>query len=120
MKIWKEFNSSHSNNITIVGEFSSPADLEKAFAMIEDFTLGSWEERYPSVEEFKEHWAINFHSDMKYSGITNEEYMTGIDNAPDISKDSGTVTISSFRNDNLGGLIKVLRRAGARKITIEE
>lgn len=120
MKIWKEFNSSHSNNITIIGEFSNPADLEKAFEMIEDFALGSWEERYPSVKEFKEHWSVKFHSDMQYSGITQEEYMTGIDSAPTISHNESTVIISKFRNDNLGGLIKVLRHAGARKITIEE
>lgn len=119
MKIWKEFNSSHSNNITIIGEFKK-ADLDKAYAMIEDFALGTWQDRYPSIKEFNEYWAANFHPNMEYSGITNEEFFTGITSTPDIEKDDGTLTISRFDNDNLGGLVKLLRLAGARRIILEE
>jgi|GEM_PF-2560177 len=119
MKIWKEFNSSHSNNITIIGEFKDAQTLNHAFDMIEDFTLASWEERYPSVEDFKKYWSATF-PNMLYTDVREEEFITGIDNEPDIEKNGNVITISRFRNDNLGGLIKILRHGGARKITIDE
>jgi len=119
MKIWKEFNSSHSSNITIIGEFNDSQKLEKSYEMIEDFILGAWEERHPSIDEFNEHWATHFHPDMKYSGITNDEYYTGIDSEPDIKTEDGVLTISRFKTNNLGGLIKLLHMAGVTKIIIE-
>jgi hypothetical protein len=119
MKIWKEFNSSHSSNISIIGTFENIADADKAFAMIEDFALSSWEERYPSLKEFNAHWAANFHADVPYIGIFEEEIESGIDNAPDISKDGATISISSFRTNNIGGIIKLMRFAGADKVVVE-
>ncbi|MCX8472316.1 MAG: DUF6375 family protein [Sediminibacterium sp.] len=119
MKIWKEFNSSHSSNITIIGKFENAANAKKAFKMIEDFTLASWEERYPSVKEFTEHWAVNFHADVPYIGLTDQDMKTGIDNEPDITLEGDTIKISRFRNDNFGGIARLMRFSGARKIVIE-
>jgi len=119
MKIWKEFNSSHSANISIVGTFKNINDADKAYAMIEDFALASWEERYPSLQEFNEHWASNFHVDVPYIGIFEEELQTGIDNAPVFQKDGTTISINHFRSNNIGGIIKLMRFAGADKIVVE-
>lgn len=120
MKIWQEFNSSHSSNITVVGKFETPENLEKAYEMIEDFTLGTWEERHGSFENFTEHWSEKFHPDVKYIDIKEDEYYLGIDREPDFSRTKDTITISRLRHNNLGGLIKLLQFAGARKISIEQ
>jgi hypothetical protein len=119
MKIWKEFNSSHSSNITIVGKFKNANDAQKAFDMIEDFTLASWQERYPSVKEFSENWAVNFHPDVPYIGLTDNDMDTGIDNEPDIKVEGDTITISRFRTDNFGGIARLMRFSGALKVVIE-
>lgn len=119
MKIWKEFNSSHSSNISIVGTFENVEDAKKAFDMIEDFTLASWEERYPSIKEFNAHWAANFHADVPYLGLSDRDMDTGIDNEPDIKLTGDTITISRFRTDNFGGIARLMRFSGARKIVIE-
>lgn len=119
MKIWKEFNSSHSSNVSIIGIFKDVDNADKAFAMIEDFTLSSWEERYPSLNEFNEYWAVNFHVDVPYIGIFEEEIESGIDNTPNINRNGETITISRFRTNNIGGIIKLMRFAGADKIIVE-
>ncbi|GEP98118.1 hypothetical protein [Chitinophaga cymbidii] len=118
MKIWREFNSSHSSNITIIGEFSEPKNLEKHYEMIQDFILGAWEERHASIEDFNDHWAKEFDPNVRYIGITNDEYFIGIDNDPDIKIEDGNLKISKLRMDNLGGIIKLLRFAGKCRITI--
>ncbi len=119
MKIWKEFNSSHSSNITIIGKFENATNAKEAFKMIEDFTLASWEERYPSVKEFNEHWAVNFHPDVPYIGLTDRDMETGVDNDPHITLEGDTIIISRFRTDNFGGIARLMRFSGARKIVIE-
>jgi len=117
MKIWKEFGSSHSSNITIVGTFQDKDRAEGAFDMIRDFVLGSWEERYPSLEEFNKQWQGTF-PNVAYAGIFKEEYETGIDQQPDMQVENNIMTISHFRTDNIGGIIKLLRLTGAEEITI--
>lgn len=119
MKIWKEFNSSHSSNISIVGSFDDPKDAEKAYEMIKDFTLSSWEERHPSLEDFNEYWAIEFHPDIPYLGIFEEEIETGIDNEPDFELIDGKIKITHFRSNNFGGILKLMRFAGANKIVVK-
>lgn len=119
MKIWKEFNSSHSTNISIIGTFENVADAKKAYAMIEDFARASWEERYPSIKEFNEHWATNYHADVPYIGIFPEEFESGVDNEPDVELEGDTIKISHFRTNNFGGIIKLMRFTGADKIVVE-
>lgn len=119
MKVWKEFNSSHSSNISIVGTFENVKDADEAFAMIEDFALASWEERYGSLEEFTKHWAANFHPDIPYIGIFPQEIESGVDNDPDVEKKGNQIVVSRFRTNNIGGIIKLMRFAGANKIIVE-
>lgn len=119
MKIWKQFNSSHSMDITIVGTFTTAESAEKAFDMIEDFTTAGWEEKYPTLEDFNKAWEGTFTSNIRYVGVLEEELDLGIDNAPDFERDGNVITISSIRNNNIGGVIKLMRFAGAGKIVIE-
>lgn len=120
MKIWKEFNSSHSSNITIIGKFDKDANATKSYEMIKDFATASWFEKYPSINEFNEYWAVNFHVDVPYIGLSDNELESGIDNEPDFEIDGSTITISHFRNNNIGGIIKLMQFAGARQIIIEQ
>lgn len=117
MKIWKEFGSSHSSNVCITGTFSSVEDAEKAYKLVEDFAMGFWEERYPTLEEFNENWSIE-HPEIPYIGIFQDEYETGIDKTPDVELDGNTVKINHFSSNNIGGLIKLLYYFGG-KIEIE-
>ncbi|MBL7902995.1 MAG: hypothetical protein JNK73_13440 [Bacteroidia bacterium] len=118
MKIWKEFNSSHSSNISIVGTFENVADAEKVIDLIKDFTLSSWEERHSSIEDFNNYWKGAF-PNIPYTGITDHDLETGVDNTPDIELEGNNIKISSFRTENFGGIAKLMRFAGARKIIIE-
>lgn len=120
MKIWKEFNSSHSSNISIVGKFENAQNADKAFEMIEDFTLAAWEERYPSIDEFKQHWAVKFDPDLPYIQICEDDFLIGVDNAPDIEIHGDTIKINRLRSPNIGGIVKLMRFSGARKIEISE
>jgi len=117
MKIWKEFGSSHSSNVSITGTFDNVENAETAYKLVEDFANGFWEERYPSLEEFNENWKIE-HPNIPYIGIFQQEYETGVDNAPDIELDGNTIKIAGFRSNNIGGLIKLLYYFGG-KIEIE-
>lgn len=119
MKIWKEFNSSHSSNISIIGTFKNIESAEQAYEMIQDFALASWEERYPSLKEFNEYWASNFHSDIPYIGIFEEEIESGIDNEPNFEIDDNKIKITHFRSNNIGGIIKLMHFAGAEKIIVK-
>jgi hypothetical protein len=119
MKIWKEFNSSHSSNITIIGKFENVNNADTAMKMIKDFALSSWEERYPSIDDFKKYWSENFNPSVRNLMITESELDSGIDNEPDIEIENGKITISSFRTDNIMGIIKLMRFAGAKRIIIE-
>jgi hypothetical protein len=118
MKIWKEFNSSHSSNITIIGTFESESEASKALPMIEDFVLASWEERYPSLEEFNKYWATNYHANLPYIGLFEEEFDSGVDNEPAIEQKGKTIKISKFRTNNIGGIVKLMYFTGA-KILVE-
>jgi hypothetical protein len=42
MKIWKEFGSSNSGNVSVIGTFLEIEDAQKAYEMVKDFTLGEW------------------------------------------------------------------------------
>lgn len=118
MKIWKEFGSSHSSNISVIGTFTSNKDADEAYEMIKDFTLGSWEERHHSVQEFLEMWSEKFHSSLKYSSINETDYDLGIDNEPDFEINGSTITISKIRSTNVGGIVKLMLFAGAKNTDV--
>jgi hypothetical protein len=117
MKIWKEFNSSHSDDLSIVGTFENVNDAKKAFDIIEDFCLSSWEERYPSVKEFNKHWST-FNVNLPYI-LTQDDYQIGVDNEPDIRISGKSIEITHLRNDNIAGIIKLMRLAGTESILIK-
>jgi len=118
MKIWKEFGSSHSSNVSIIGTFTNKNDAEDAFEMIKDFTLGTWEERHQSVQEFLEIWSKIFHPDLKYSSINETDYDLGVDNKPDFEINGSTITISRIRSTNVGGIVKLMLFAGAKSTNV--
>lgn len=119
MKTWKEFGSSHSGNVSVVGTFLTISDAEKAFQMIKDFTLGEWEQRHKSFEEFIEIWSEKFHPDLKYSSLLNQDdYSLGIDNEPQIQLDNEKIIISRIRSSNVGGIIKLMLFASAKNATV--
>jgi len=119
MKIWKEFGSSHSENVSIIGIFSKVEDAEEAQPVIEDFILGAWEERYPSLTEFLEKWAVKFHPDIKYIGLSQNDYELGVDNKPIITFMGNKLTITHLRTSNVGGIVRLLLFAGAKSTLVE-
>ena len=118
MKIWKEFGSSHSGNISVIGTFTNTDKAEKAFEMVKDFTLGAWEERHESVKEFLEIWSEKFHPDLKYHQITETDYELGVDNDPDVELTGNQIRISRIRSTNVGGIIKLMLFAGAKNADV--
>ncbi len=118
MKIWKEFGSSHSSNVSVIGTFTSNKDADEAYEMIKDFTLGTWEERHQSVQEFFEIWSEKFHPDLKYSSINETDYDLGVDNEPDFEINGSTIRISRIRSTNVGGIVKLMLFAGAKNADV--
>lgn len=118
MKVWSEFSSSHSSNISVIGSFREKQVPDEVFEMIKDFALGSWEERYGSLEEFNKHWADRFNIDLPYIGIFPEEFESGVDNSPSIEVQDGEVIVSHFRTNNIGGIIKLMLFAGASNVNV--
>lgn len=119
MKIWKEFNSSHSSNISIVGKFADIENAKKAFKIIEDFTLASWEERYPSIKEFTEYWSVHFSSEIPYWGLTQGDFNTGVGNDPHVEIRGNEIRISRFQTTNIGGIAKLMLLTGAKNVLVE-
>lgn len=120
MKIWKQFNSSHSLDISVIGTFRSTENAEAAFDIVEDFTLGSWQTRYETIAEFNQAWIAKLDKNLRYSGITDEELDMGIDAYPDITIDENKISIEHLRTDRVSGLIKLFRYLGAANIVINE
>lgn len=118
MKIWKEFGSSHSSNISVIGTFTNAKDANEAFEMIKDFTLGQWEERHTNFKEFLEIWSEKFHPDVKYIDIDENDYSIGVDNEPDIEIDGSTIRIKELRTTNVGGIVKLLLFSGAKNTEV--
>lgn len=118
MKIWKEFGSSHSGNVSVIGTFMNDEDAIKAFKMIEDFTLGEWEQRHTSAQEFIEIWSEKFHSDLKYSSINSDDYSLGVDNGPAIEIIGNKIKISRIRSHNVGGIVKLMLFAGVKNADV--
>ena len=118
MKIWIEFGSSHSGNVSVIGTFLEIEDAQKAYEMVKDFTLGEWEERHPSVKEFLEIWSEKFHPDLKYSSIDANDYSLGVDNEPDIELVGSKIKISRIRSHNVGGIVKLFLFAGAKNADV--
>lgn len=119
MKIWKEFGSSHSENVSIIGTFSKVEDAKEAFPVIEDFVLGAWEERYPSLNEFLEKWSVKFHPDIKYIGLSQSDYELGVDNDPNVNIGELEIRITRLRTSNVGGIVRLLMFAGAKSTLVE-
>lgn len=119
MKIWKEFGSSHSENVSIIGTFSKIEDAKEAFPVIEDFVLGAWEERYASLNEFLEKWSVKFHPDIKYIGLSQSDYELGVDNDPNVNIGEKEINITRLRTSNVGGIVRLLMFAGAKSTLVE-
>jgi hypothetical protein len=106
MKIWKEFGSSHSANITIIGEFEDEKSAKIAFDAVEDIVNGSWEERHESGEKLTQHWRDKGIKNFPY--ISEEEYELGLENNADVDMDGKVVKISRFYTYNVNGILKVI------------
>lgn len=120
MKIWNEFNSSHSNNITIIGKFESAAKAKEALEVVSDITLSSWEERHPNLNSFLEQWEGRGLGYIKVAQLTETDMVSGIDNSPDISISGDTIKIEHFRHTNVHGIMKVMMHMGASMVSAEE
>jgi len=118
MKIWKEFGSSHSGNVSVIGTFIDSGTANEAFEMIQDFTLGEWEERHESLEEFLNIWTEKFHSDVKYINLTPIDYSLGVDNEPDIELVGNSIQIRKLRSSNVGGIVKLMLFSGAKSANV--
>lgn len=118
MKIWNEFGSSHSDNISIIGTFRDATQAQKASDLIEDLVFGSWEERYPSVEGFHENWKAQF-SWVEYM-VNQDDWETGIDNTPGFEIDGDQIRITDFRHAKIGGIMKALLYLGAINTEVKQ
>ncbi len=117
MKIWKEFGSSHSGNVTVIGEFDSEDKASNALQVLEDFAKASWEERYPNAKAFREAWKTRI-PNIEYMGPNDDDFETGIDNDPDVFQEGNKVIVTHFRSENVSGFVKILFRLGMKEITI--
>lgn len=117
MRVWKEFGSSHSGNVTIIGEFDTAEKAKTAFPLIEDFVRASWEDRYPDVRGFIETWTAK-DPNIPYIGLSEADYEIGADNDPDVAQHGNQIVVTHLRSTNVSGIVKLLFHKGMSEIRI--
>lgn len=117
MKAWKEFGSSHSANMTVIGEFETADEAEVALPVIEDFVRASWEQRYPDLRRFVEAWTAR-DPNLPHIGLSEEDYEIGVDQDPDVACDGDQVLVTHLRTQNVSGIVKLLLHKGMKEIRI--
>lgn len=117
MKIWSEFGSSHSGNVTIIGEFNNESMAQQAYNIVEDFVMAAWEERYPNIEAFYQAWKAR-EPRLANAMLNNYDFEIGIDNTPEISIAGKKVQITNLRSENISGIIKLFFINDSQKTTI--
>lgn len=117
MKVWREFGSSHSGNVTVVGQFDSDEKAKAAFPVIEDFVKGAWEGRYENVQGFISAWKAR-DPNMSYHGLTEDDFQIGVDDAPDVDQAGSKVVVANLRSENVSGIVKLLFGHGMKEIQI--
>ncbi len=112
MKIWKGFGSGHSARLTIVGEFTSVEDAELMRELVDDFVNGIQNEKYQTMEEFWNAWDKNrvgdFAGMIRWLGANKDDFEMGLDDTVDVERSEKTVTVSGFRTNAVGGVIKLM------------
>jgi len=113
MKIWKAFGSGHSARLTIVGEFTSVDDAELMKNLVDDFVNGIQNEEYKSMEEFWNAWTSpriseDMQNMIRYLGPGREDFEMGLDDTVCVERAGMSVTLSGFRTNAVGGVIKLM------------
>jgi len=113
MKIWKGFGSGHSARLKIVGEFTAIEDAELMRELVDDFVNGIQNEKYRSMEEFWDAWSAakvgeQFAGMIRWLGATKDDFEMGLDDTVDVKCEGTTVTVSGFRTNAVGGVIKLM------------
>lgn len=119
MKIWTEFSSSHSSDISIIGTFENADEAKGTYGIIEDFTVASWEERHATIDDFINKWKLDYPNLEYIDGLTEDMMNTGVDNHPHIRVVGNEIRISNFRSPNIAGIVRLFLFLGTTKIVIE-
>jgi len=117
MRVWKEFGSSHSGNVTVIGEFTTSQQARDAMPLLEDFVRAYWEERHPDVNGYINAWKER-EPNVQSALLTESDYEIGVDNNPDIECSGNQVVITHLRSQNVGGIVKLLFSKGMKEIRI--
>lgn len=117
MKIWQEFGSSHSGNVTVIGTFESEEVAQNALPLLEDFINAHWKDRYPSIKEFNRRWKDQY-PNIEFIGPNEVDFQTGLDGDPEIFVDSNKVVITKFSTEHVHGIVKLMFMLNKKKIEI--
>jgi hypothetical protein len=117
MKIWRSYGSGHSARLTVVGSFKKEEDAKLAEAIVEDFVNATWEERYPDINAFREHWKDRVPA-LEFLGPNQIEFDMGLDDSCDIERNGLTVTVSHIRSGEIGGIIKLMLLEDSEQVTV--
>lgn len=115
MKIWKEFGSSHSADITIVGEFENQKDAAIALPMIQDLIFGH-ENGIKDMKEFHEKWKNNLNVHGLY--LYNHEFNDDPDVTANIDINGENLTVKGYRSSIFEGIIKIMFMCKSKNIQI--
>ena len=117
MKIWKEFGSSHSANVTIVGKFSDvkkAALLEEAIRdLCENFDIRECQENAESPSQaFKRKWEEK----ITIYGFTDDDVDIGSQTNTAVNLQGDKLTVQPGDSSNIYGIIKLLMYNEATEI----
>jgi hypothetical protein len=115
MKIWNEFGSSHSTNVTIIGEFKNHDDALLIKNMIEDLVLGC-EQGISNAQEFGKKWRSKIPGEYIY--MTKDEFNDDPDASVHIEINNKTLNIDVSKFNNFFGIIKIMFAFCAIKIEL--
>jgi hypothetical protein len=117
MKIWRNYGSAHSANLTVIGEFTKVEDAELARTIVEDFVNANYEERYPDIAAFITAWKDRLPA-VPYLGPNDRDFVMGIDHQCDVERKGNTVTVSAIRTAEIGGIIKLMLLKGPTEVKV--
>jgi len=115
MKIWKEFGSSHSTSVTIIGEFQSNKETLLLKPMIEDLILGH-EQGTKDLKEFWGKWESKIPNEFVY--LTNSDFNDDPEASLHIEIDNNILQVGGSHLNRFFGIIKLMFAFNAKKIEI--
>jgi hypothetical protein len=118
MKVWKEFGTSHSANVTIIGQFEMQSDAAIVYPMIKDLIFGH-ENGVESLKHFYEKWENNMPKQVGISvHLYEHEFNEDSDATASVEIKDNKIIVGNYRSSIFEGIVKLMFMFKVKNIQI--